>query len=79
MIKRHISIQILLSLLIGKSSKLYNKLYEENLLQSEPSMDYEFSKNYGFILIQGQSDNPQKVKKEMLITEIQKNENRRNK
>lgn len=71
MIKRHISIQILLSLLIGKSSKLYNKLYEENLLQSEPSMDYEFSKNYGFILIQGQSDNPQKVK-EMLITEIQK-------
>ena len=69
LIKRHISIQILLSLLLGKSSKLYNKLYEENLLQSEPSMDYEFSKNYGYVLIQSQSDNPQKVK-EMLITEI---------
>ena len=71
MIKRHISIQTLLSILIGKSSKLYNQLYEENLLQSEPSMDYEFSKNYGYVLLQGQSDNPQKVK-EMLITEIQK-------
>jgi len=74
MIKRHISIQTLLSLLIGKSSKLYNQLYEENLLQSEPSMDYEFSKNYGYILLQGQSDNPQKVK-EMLVTEVQKLKN----
>jgi len=74
MIKRHISIQTLLSILIGKSSKLYNQLYEENLLQSEPSMDYEFSKNYGYVLLQGQSDNPQKVK-EMLITEIQKLKN----
>ena len=74
MIKRHISIQTLLSILIGKSSKLYNKLYEENLLQSEPSMDYEFSKTYGYVLLQGQSDNPQKVK-EMLITEIQKLKN----
>ena len=71
MIKRHISIQILLSLLIGKSSTLYNKLYEENLLQSAPAMDYEFSKNYGYVLIQGQSNIPQKVK-EMLITEIEK-------
>jgi len=70
MVKRHISTQILLSLLIGKSSKLYNKLYDENLLQSEPSMDYEFSKNYGYVLIQSQSDNPQKVK-EMLINDIQ--------
>lgn len=74
MIKRHISMQILLSLLIGKSSKLYNKLYEENLLQSAPAMDYEFSKNYGYVLIQGQSNNPQKVK-EMLITEIEKFKN----
>ena len=71
MVKRHIAVQILLSILIGKSSKLYNKLYEENLLQSAPAMDYEFSKNYGYALIQGQSNNPQKVK-EMLITEIEK-------
>ena len=70
MVRRQISVQILLNLLIGKSSKLYNKLYEENLLQSEPGMDYEFSKNYGFVLLQGQSNNPQKVK-EMLISEFE--------
>lgn len=70
MVRRQISIQILLNLLIGKSSKLYNKLYGENLLQSEPGMDYEFSKNYGFVLLQGQSNNPQKVK-EMLISEFE--------
>ena len=71
MVKRHIASQIILSLLIGKSSELYNNLYEENLIQSEPAMDYEFANDYGYILIQGQSDNPQKVK-EMLIKEINK-------
>lgn len=30
-VKRHIAIEILLNLLIGKSSKLYNQLYQEGL------------------------------------------------
>ena len=68
-IKHHIAIQVALNLLAGKSSELYNRLYQENLLQTEPSMDYEFSKNYGFAVIQSQSKDPKKVL-EMLENEI---------
>ena len=61
MVKKNIAIEILLSILIGKSSKLYKKLYEEGLLQEEPSLEYDFSKNYSFVLITGQSSEPKKI------------------
>ena len=73
-VKKHIAMEILLNLLLGRSSKLYKKLYQEGIIYGVPSLDYEFSKNYGYVLIQGQSNNPQKVK-EMLITEIEKFKN----
>ena len=40
LVKRHIAIEIILNMLIGKSSELYKKLYEENILLSEPNFDY---------------------------------------
>lgn len=61
MVKKSIAIEILLSILIGKSSKLYKRLYEEGILQEEPSSEYEFSKIYSFILITGQSNEPEKI------------------
>lgn len=68
-VKRHMAIQIILNMLIGKSSDLYKTLYDNQDLTAEPDLDYEFSRDYAHILIGGQSNNPQKVK-DMLITEI---------
>ena len=64
-VKRHIAIEILFNLIMGKSSKLYQKLYEEGLLLSKPDMDYEFSNEYAHILISGTSKNPKKVEEEL--------------
>ena len=60
-IKKHISIEILLNMIIGKSSELYKELYESGDLLGEPDLDYEFSDEYAHILISGQSKNPQKI------------------
>ena len=60
-IKKHIAMEIILSVLIGKSSKLYEKLYKEGLILAEPDSSYEFSRNYAYAVIQGQSKEPKKV------------------
>lgn len=60
-VKKHIAIEILLNMLIGKSSKLYKKLYEAELITGEPYLDYEFSKQYAHVSITGQSNDPKKV------------------
>lgn len=62
-VKKHIAIQILLNMLIGKSSDLYKELYDAGDLLSEPDFDYEFSKQYAHILVGGQSKNPEKIYK----------------
>ena len=59
--KKHISIEILLRLIIGKSSKLYKELYDEGIIYSRPSLDYEFSKTYAHIMMMGQSNKPEEV------------------
>lgn len=61
LVKRHIAIEIILNMLIGKSSELYKKLYEENILLSEPNFDYEFNNEYAHVTIYGQSKNPRKI------------------
>lgn len=60
-IKKHLAIEILLNLLIGRSSKLYKKLYKDGILFGQPSLDYEFGKSYAHILITGQSPEPEKL------------------
>ena len=60
-VRKHIAVEILLNMIVGKSSKLYKELYEDGLLFGTPSLDYEFSKDYAHILITGQSPNPEKV------------------
>ena len=60
-VKKHISIEILLNILIGASSELYKKLYDSGNSYSTPSIEYEFDKNYAHILITGQSNNPEEL------------------
>ena len=60
-VRKHIAIEILLNMIIGKSSKLYKELYDEGLLFSVPSIDYEFSRGYAHILVTSQSPETEKV------------------
>ena len=70
-VKRHIAVEILLNMLIGKSSKLYQELYNAGLLMAEPDISYDFSEQYAYVLITGQSKNPKQIE-EKLIKEIKK-------
>ena len=64
-VKKHIAIEIILNILLGKSSKLYKKLYNEGLIMAQPDLEYEFSKKYAHIVISGQSNNPEKIQEEL--------------
>ena len=60
-VRKHIAIEILLNIIIGKSSKLYKELYDEGILFATPGLDYEFSRGYAHILITGQSPSPDEI------------------
>ena len=65
-VKKHIAIEILLNIIIGKSSKLYKSMYEKELLISEPYLEYEIGENYAHVAISGTSKDPDEVLKEFL-------------
>ena len=64
-VKHHIAIDILLNMLIGESSDLYQELYKDGIILNMPSFEYEFTDDYAFILISGASRDP-----EVLYTKI---------
>ena len=64
-VKKHIAIEILLNMIIGRSSDTYKELYENGILSAKPDTDYEFSKEYAHILISGQSKEPENVKEKI--------------
>ncbi len=70
-VQRHIAIEIIMNMLIGKSSPLYQKMYKEGILLSEPDLDYEFTDDYAHVLISGQSKDPKRLQEE-LLKEIKK-------
>ena len=67
-VKKHIAIEIILYMLLGKSSNAYKKLYEQGDIMSQPDLDYEFSKQYAHVLITGIANNPQNVVQELKQT-----------
>ena len=67
-IAKHIAIEILLNMIIGKSSDLYKELYENGNLIAQPDLDYEFSDEYAHILISGQSKNPEEIREKIKET-----------
>lgn len=71
MVKKHIAIEVILNTLFGKSSKLYKELTDDNTLLGTLDLEYEYSKEYAFILITGQSREPRKVY-DRINEEIQK-------
>lgn len=69
-VKKHIAVEILMNMLVGKSSPFYQKMYNEGLLAGPLDMDYEFTDNYAHIMLTGQSKDPKKVQ-EHLLKEIE--------
>lgn len=63
-VKKHIAIEILMNLILGRSSELYKKLYDEGIISGQPSLDYEFGQTYAHVLITGQSTDPEKIYQE---------------
>lgn len=74
-IQKHIAIEILLNMIIGKSSNLYQELYEKGIILAQPDLDYEFSNEYAHILISGSSKEPKTIKQkiEETIENMKKN------
>ncbi|MCI9016564.1 MAG: insulinase family protein [Clostridia bacterium] len=70
-VKKYIAVQIILYMLLGKSSETYKKLYEQGNIMSQPDLDYEFSNQYAHVLIIGQAKEPKEVVNELKNT-IQK-------
>ena len=65
MIKKDLALEILGEIIMGKSSKLYKRLYDEKLITSNLSFDYEYGRTFAHYLIQGASNNPEKVIEEI--------------
>ena len=61
MVKKDLALEILSNIIFGSSSDLYKKLYEEGLILSEFEFDFEYGRDYSHFIIQGSSDNPEKV------------------
>ncbi|MCI8518698.1 MAG: insulinase family protein [Clostridia bacterium] len=74
MVKRHIAIEIIKGVLFGKSSKLNKELTDTNDILGTLEGDYDFSKNYAFLLITGASRKPEEVIKK-IKAEIEKAKN----
>ena len=61
LLKKQIETRILLSILFGKSSEFFIRLYEEGLIDGSFSADAEIEKKYGFSSISGESKDPKAV------------------
>lgn len=65
-LKREIVIKLLLEMIVGKSSSLYNELYEEGLINSSFDSDYTIEEDYAFSMFGGESIDPLTVKSKIL-------------
>lgn len=63
---RETAVKILLDMIVGKSSKLYNDLYNEGLINSSFEFDYSIEENYAYSVLGGESKEPMKVKDRLL-------------
>lgn len=70
-LKREIGVKILLEMIMGKSSPLYDSLYSEGLINSSFECDYTLEENYAFSMFGGESPDPGKAK-ERVMAEIEK-------
>ncbi len=56
------AVKVLLQMIAGRSSELYERLYNEGLINSSFDMDFTIEKGYCFSILGGDSSDPMKVK-----------------
>lgn len=61
LLKKSIEMEILLEMIFGKGSELYNELYNEGLINQSFSFEFAPQKDYSYSEIDGQSQNPKAV------------------
>ncbi len=61
-VKKEICINILLEMIMGRSSKLYNSMYDEGLINGSFDYDYTIEENYAFSSFGGEVDDPKHVR-----------------
>ncbi|MEN6316919.1 MAG: pitrilysin family protein [Clostridiaceae bacterium] len=62
LLKYEVAVKLLLDMLIGRSSGLYEQLYDEGLLNSTFEFDFTIEKGYAFSVLSGESKDPVKVR-----------------
>ena len=62
LLKREVAVKLLLDMLIGRSSVLYEELYGEGLLNASFEFDFTIEKGYAFSVLGGESPDPVKVR-----------------
>lgn len=65
LLKNELTINLLLDILFGKSSEMYEKLYAEGLIDQTFSYDYTQEKDFGFSMIGGDSSDPDRLAEEI--------------
>ena len=65
--------QMILDMLVGQCSDVYQKLYNDGLVKTEIQYAYETSNEYAHVVIQGESKEPEKVY-EQIVDALQNNE-----
>lgn len=66
MLRYELAIKLLLSMIMGKSSKLYEELYDKGLINSSFEMDFSLEKSYAYSMLGGESKNPEEVQERIL-------------
>ena len=61
LIRKHIAMEILFEVIVGKSSKLYEELYNLGYIKREFGTDYAFEENYAYSSISNESENYEEV------------------
>jgi len=64
-LQREIGIKLLLEMIMGKSSKLYNYLYSQGLINNTFEFDYTNEECYAFSMFGGESTDPKRVRDEI--------------
>jgi len=66
LLKKEITTDLLLEIMLGRSSEFYERLYEEGLIDDRFSFGYDGHKDYGFCTIGGETRDPEKLHRELL-------------
>ncbi len=61
LLKNELTMNVLLDVLFGKSSENYTQLYNEGLIDETFSYDYTQEQGFGFAMIGGDTENPDKL------------------